>query len=306
MSKATKEEYLESCRTSSTYVLGSYPSASHIPRPISRIRRAMSGLGIAKTLEPWQTWRMTHLETAKQAACQAGALLKEHFGQPLDVDEAKHHDIKLALDRESQELITRVLLGEFPGHAIYGEEGIAGDQGSDYQWIVDPIDGTVNFFYGIPHYCVSIALRHRGRLVAGVIHDPSMEDLWEVQKGSPALLNGKPISVSPRTKLEESVLFIGCGKDEASLATGLERFRRASLRARKMRMMGSAALGMAYIASGRLDAYVESRTSLWDIAAGQLLLESAGGKITLNAIPGASDAWAIVATNGRIPIEEIL
>ena len=249
---------------------------------------------------------MTFLETAKQAACQAGAFLREHFGQALDVDEEKHHDIKLALDRESQDLITRVLLGEFPDHAIYGEEGIAGDQESDYQWIVDPIDGTVNFFYGIPHYCVSIALRHQGELIVGVIYDPSMEDLWEVEKGYPALLNGKAISVSPRTKLEESALFVGCGKDEATLATGLERFKRASLRARKMRMMGSAALGMAYIASGRLDAYVESRISLWDIAAGQLLLESAGGKITLEEIPGTTDVWSIVASNVKIPIEEIL
>lgn len=249
---------------------------------------------------------MTYLETAKQAACQAGAFLKEHFGKPLEVDEAKHHDIKLALDRESQELITRVLLGEFPEHAIYGEEGLAGNQESDSQWIVDPIDGTVNFFYGIPHYCVSVALRHKGELVAGVIYDPSMDDLWEVEKGSPALLNGAPISVSPRTRLEESALFVGCGKDEATLSTGLERFRKASLRARKMRMMGSAALGMAYIACGRLDAYVESCISLWDIAAGQMLLEAAGGKVSLTEVEGKPDTWSIVATNGKIPIEEIL
>lgn len=249
---------------------------------------------------------MTHLEVAIQAARQAGAFLKEHFGQPLEVDEAKHHDIKLALDRESQDLITRVLLDAFPDHALYGEEGIAGNQESDYQWIVDPIDGTVNFFYGIPHYCVSIALRHKDELIVGVIYDPSMDELWEVEKGSPALLNGKPISASPRTKLEECALFIGCGKDEEALSTGLDRFRRASLKARKMRMMGSAALGMAYIATGRLDAYVESRISLWDIAAGQLLLEAAGGKTELTAVPGHADAWSIVATNGKIPIEDIL
>jgi len=249
---------------------------------------------------------MTYIEVATQAARQAGAFLKEHFGQPLEVDEAKHHDIKLALDRESQDLITRVLLDSFPDHALYGEEGIAGNQDSDYQWIVDPIDGTVNFFYGIPHYCVSIALRHKEELIVGVIYDPSMDDMWEVEKGGPALLNGKPIQVSARTKLEECALFVGCGKDEASLETGLERFRKASLKARKMRMMGSAALGMAYIASGRLDAYVEARISLWDIAAGQLLLEAAGGKTELTAVEGYTDAYSIVATNGKIPIEEIL
>ncbi|BDS05985.1 inositol monophosphatase [Oceaniferula spumae] len=249
---------------------------------------------------------MTHLEVAKQAAHQAGAFLREHFGTKLEVDEATHHDIKLALDRESQDLITRVLLTAFPDHALYGEEGIAGNQESDYQWIVDPIDGTVNYFFGIPHYCVSIALRHKEELIVGVIYDPSMDELWEVEKGSPALLNGKPISVSSRTKLEESALFVGCGKDAASLSAGLERFRRASLRARKMRMMGSAALGMAYIASGRLDAYVESTISLWDIAAGQLLLESAGGKTQLSPVEGKVNVWSIIATNGKIPIEEIL
>jgi len=105
---------------------------------------------------------------------------------------------------------------------------------------------------------------------------------------------------------EESILFVGCGKDADALNTGIERFHKASLRARKMRMMGSAALGLAYVATGRLDAYIEFRISLWDIAAGQLLVESAGGKVTLTQKPGKADSWAIVATNGKIPIEEIL
>jgi myo-inositol-1(or 4)-monophosphatase len=249
---------------------------------------------------------MTAVDTAVKAAKAAGVLLRENFGCALEVDEAKHHDIKLALDVESQDLITGILLGEFPDYALYGEEGMAGNQESDYQWIVDPIDGTVNYFYGIPHYCISIALRHKDELIVGVIYDPSMDDLWTVVKGEKPYLNGKEISVSSRTKLEESILFVGCGKTEDALSTGLERFRRASLRARKMRMMGSAALGMAYIATGRLDAYVESRISLWDIAAGQLLIESTGGKVTLTPKENEPDVWSIVATNGKIPIEEIL
>ena len=249
---------------------------------------------------------MTFLETAVTAAQASAELLMRHFGKELEVDEAKAHDIKLALDRESQDLITGILLEQFPDHAIYGEEGMAGNQDSDYQWIVDPIDGTVNFFYGIPHFCISIALRHKEELIVGVILDPAMNELWTVEKGGSALLNGKEISASPRTKLEESILFIGCGKTEETLDTGLARFKRASLRARKMRMMGSAALGMAYIATGRLDAYVESRISLWDIAAGQLLLDAAGGKTELTPVEGEPDVWSIVATNGKIPIEEIL
>jgi myo-inositol-1(or 4)-monophosphatase len=249
---------------------------------------------------------MTDLELATEAAIAAGKLLREHFGNEASVDEATHHDIKLALDKESQELITGILLGARPDDALYGEEGIAGNQAADRQWIVDPIDGTVNFYYGIPHFCVSIALRVAGEIVVGVIHDPMVGETWTVEKGGAALLNGSPIQASKRETLEQAILFVGCGKDEEALRTGIERFRKASLRARKMRMMGSAALGMAYIASGRLDAYIESRISLWDIAAGKLLVETAGGKVDLAEVPGHYDAWSIVASNGRIPIDEIL
>ncbi len=249
---------------------------------------------------------MTDLELATHAALEAGQLLRANFGSDAVVDEATHHDIKLALDRGAQDLITGILLGEHPGDALYGEEGIAGNQESERQWIVDPIDGTVNFFYGIPHFCVSIALRVAGEIVVGVIHDPMVGETWTVAKGGPALLNGRPIHASTRADFAEAILFVGCGKDEEALHTGIERFRKASLRARKMRMMGSAALGMAYIASGRLDAYIESRISLWDIAAGQLLVETAGGMVDLSAVEGYADAWSIVATNGKLPIHEIL
>ena len=249
---------------------------------------------------------MTDLALATHAALEAGKLLRKHFGTETVVDEATDHDIKLALDKESQELITQILLGARHGDALYGEEGIAGNQASDRQWIVDPIDGTVNYYYGIPHFCISIALRVAGEIIVGVIHDPMVGETWTVEKGSPALLNGQPIRVSKRTTLAESILYVGNGKDENSRDTGVDRFRRASLRARKMRMMGSAALGMAYIASGRLDGYIESRISLWDIAAGQLLVETAGGKVDLTPLPGHDDAYSIIATNGLIPVEEIL
>lgn len=246
------------------------------------------------------------LDTAIHAAKEAGQLLRENFHKPKEVDEALHHDLKIALDKESQELITDILLAEFPDHAIYGEEGLAGNQDSDHEWIVDPIDGTVNFFYGIPHFCVSIALRIKGELTLGVIYDPMVNELWTVEKGQKPLLNGHDISVSERSDLAESILFVGCGKDEEALKTGLERFRKGSLKARKMRMMGSAALGMAYVATGRLDGYIESRISLWDIAAGQLLIEATGGKVDLRPREDRPDVYSIVATNGKIPIDEIL
>lgn len=249
---------------------------------------------------------MTFLETAVDAARKAGELLRANFHQDKSVDEAKHHDLKLELDRKTQDLIFGCLAARFPDHALYGEEGLGGNQDSDYQWIVDPIDGTVNFFYGIPHFCVSIALRQGEEILVGVIHDPMTGETWTAERGGEVLLNGHPLSVSKRTKLEESIVFIGCGKDEEALKIGLERFRKASLRCRKMRMMGSAALGMAYTASGRLDAYVESRISLWDIAAGKLILEMAGGACELIPHESNPEVYAIKATNGLIPIDEVL
>lgn len=249
---------------------------------------------------------MSFLPTAEEAAREAGALLRRNFHRDKDIDDAQHHDVKIALDRESQDLITRVLLEAYPGHALYGEEGLAGNQDSPMQWIVDPIDGTVNYLYNIPHFCISIALRERGEIIMGLIYDPMLDELWTVEKGGPPILNGHVITASSRTKLEEAILFVGCGKDEAALKTGLERFERASRRARKMRMMGSAALGMAYIACGRLDAYLESRISLWDVAAGIALVEAAGGQVDLTPHPTDKDVWSVVATNGKVPIEEIL
>lgn len=249
---------------------------------------------------------MSFLPTAVKAAKAAGSFLKTNYGKDHTVDEATQHDLKLALDKESQDLIFAILLNDYPDHALLGEEGIGGNADSEYQWIVDPIDGTVNYFYGIPHFCVSIALRKGEEVITGVIYDPMTDDCWTAETGSPAQLNERDIQVSPRTKLEESILYVGSGKTQDSKDEGLQRFKRASQRARKMRMMGSAALGMAYIASGRLDAYVESRISLWDIAAGKLLIEAAGGKVELTPNPTQEHVYSIVAHNAKIPIEEIL
>ena len=136
------------------------------------------------------------LKLAMATAREAGALLRESVDTDLDVNEAHAHDIKLALDVKSQNLIESRILEAFPDHAIYGEEGIAGDQTSDTQWIVDPIDGTVNFFYGLPHFCVSIAMRREGELKIGAIYDPSMDEMFGVDFEGPATRNGEPIRPS--------------------------------------------------------------------------------------------------------------
>ena len=181
------------------------------------------------------------LQVAIAAAREAGALLREHFGKPLEVDQMLAHDIKLALDVESQALITARLLGAFPEHALYGEEGIAGHQASEWQWIVDPIDGTVNYFYGIPHFCVSIALRRGEELQLGVIYDPMRDELWQVEHGGQPTLNGQPIAVSTRTQLGDAMLSVGFAKSNSTIRSGLPLLAHYVQRVRKCRMMGSAA-----------------------------------------------------------------
>lgn len=244
----------------------------------------------------------TYLEAAVAAAQAAGALLREHFGTTLDVNEFAAHDIKLDLDVRAQDLITAMLLDRFPEHAIYGEEGIAGNQDSDFQWIVDPIDGTVNYFYSIPHYCVSIALRERGEIIIGVIYDPSRDELWQVAKGGAATLNGKPIAVSTRTKLSDATLSVGFSKTKTTIAAGLPLLEKYVSRARKCRLMGSAALDLAYVASGRLDAYIEQSVSLWDVAAGKLLVEAAGGKCEITPREDTPGKISVIASSGRIDL----
>src|SRR6476660_4875119 len=153
-----------------------------------------------------------YLNAAENAANAAGKLLRENFQQQQRVKTFAAHDIKLEIDVRAQELIGKLLLEEFPAHALYGEEGIAGDQSSDHQWIVDPLDGTVNYFYGIPHFCVSIALRLRSEIMVGVTYDPLRDEMWVGQKGEAPKLNGCPFHVSDRADLAESVVSIGLAK----------------------------------------------------------------------------------------------
>lgn len=246
------------------------------------------------------------LELAIHAAREAGALLRANFECDLEVNELAAHDIKLALDVESQKLIENRILETFPDHAIYGEEGIAGDQESDTQWIVDPIDGTVNYFYGIPHFCVSIAMRRAGELRIGAIYDPMMDEIFAVDFEGPATRNGKPIRPSDRASLSEAVVTIGFSKSKEAIDAGLGRYRAVAHRVRKTRMMGSAALALAYIACGRLDAYIEEMISIWDIAAGQLMVERGGGMVTLITSDLNADKSGIVSSNGKLALEDVI
>lgn len=244
-----------------------------------------------------------YLDAAIKAARAAGESLRESFEQPLRVNSREAHDIKLEIDVATQDLITDLLLTEFPRHAFYGEEGIGGDQSAEYQWVVDPIDGTVNYYYGIPHFCVSIALRHRGEVITGVIYDPMRDEMWAGQRGAKPTLNGKPFRVSQRTALSDAVLSVGFSKTADTITAALPMLHDMVQRARKCRMLGSAALDMAYVACGRLDAYIEQCISLWDVAAGIILVETAGGRIDLRTRTDLQDKYSIVASNGVIDLQ---
>jgi len=247
---------------------------------------------------------MTHyLDAATNAARAAGDLLRRNFQQPLRVNSSEAHDIKLEIDVETQDLITELLLKEFPEHALYGEEGIVGDQTAKHQWVVDPLDGTVNFFYGIPHFCTSIALRLNSEVIVGVIYDPIRDEIWTAQKGELPKLNGTPIRVSERAELAEAVVSVGLSKTGVTIAAGLPLLQDMVHRARKCRLLGSAALDMAYVACGRFDAYIEQGISLWDIAAGLLLVETAGGKVEMQPRTDMPDKFSIIASNGVIDLK---
>jgi len=244
-----------------------------------------------------------YLNAAENAARAAGKLLRANFQQRQRVNVVAAHDIKLEIDVQAQELISNLLLEEFPAHALYGEEGIVGDQSGDHQWIVDPLDGTVNYFYGIPHFCTSIALRLRGEIIAGVIYDPIRNEMWAGQKGDVSKLNGSRIHVSDRTELAEAVISIGLAKTGETINTNFPLLQHMIHRVRKCRVLGSAALDMAYVACGRFDAYIETGISLWDIAAGWLLVENAGGTVDLRPRENMKDKYSIVASNGLIDLK---
>jgi len=239
------------------------------------------------------------LAVAVKAARIAGKIMHANWHKPKRVNSAEAHDIKLELDVRCQALIEKTLRAVFPEIPVLGEEGITGDMNAEYRWVVDPIDGTVNYFFGMPHAAVSIALEQNGKSVVGVIYDPFTGEIWTTTKGQPTRLNGKIVRVSNRSRLEDAVIAIGFSKSKESLDKSIPHLNRLARRAKKIRIMGSAALELAYVASGRLDAYIERRINLWDVAAGSLLVENAGGEFFTLPAPGKY-RYAMCADNGKL------
>jgi myo-inositol-1(or 4)-monophosphatase len=247
------------------------------------------------------------IKCAVKAARAAGALIRRNLGADKVVNLTSRYDIKLELDERSQALIEKMLRAAFPKVAVLGEEGASGDEAADARWVVDPIDGTVNFAYGIPHACVSIALQVRSpkseasehKTVIGVVYDPFCDEMWTAIRGQPARLNGKVIHVSRRRRLADCIVTMGFSKSQGSLHRTLPFFEKVVPRVRKVRLTGAAALDLTYVASGRFDAFIERGVRLWDIAAGGLILECAGGEFWHEQIEGF-ETYRVIANNGLI------
>jgi myo-inositol-1(or 4)-monophosphatase len=246
------------------------------------------------------------------------------------------HDIKLELDVRCQKLIGKILRARFPEIPMLGEEGDTGNVNANYRWVVDPIDGTVNYAFGIPHAAVSIALQSKGDkwqvtggkknagnrgqnhvsshapaepklpsegwshvTLLGVIYGPFTDELWTaVRGGGPTRLNGRSVRVSRRADPGDAIIAMGFSKSKSNLVKSLPHLNRLSRRALKVRVMGSAALELAYVACGRIDAYVERTINLWDIAAGALMVECSGGEFYTQPAPRGK--FRMCADNGLL------
>ena len=241
---------------------------------------------------------MQMIHTAIQSALAAGELIRSNFGKEVKINESTLHDIKIQTDIDSQDLIYGIISKHHPDHRLIGEEGDAGNPKGETEWIVDPIDGTINFVMGIPHFCVSIAARREGKFLLGVIYDPIRNELFTVEAGGPTYLNGREVRVSPRNKLSDAIMAVGFAKTKESVDHCMALYQHYGHSAKKLRAMGSAALDLAYVSCGRLDAYIEQGVSLWDIAAGWIMVEQAGGKVEVEV--KANGTYRLCGSSGNI------
>ena len=244
-------------------------------------------------------------KAAISAARAAGRIMLDNWNAPKRVKQVDARDIKLELDVRCQETIEAVLRRSFPQIPLLGEEGSSGDINAEYRWVVDPIDGTVNYYFGMPHAAVSIALQRKRQTdkrktaaprsitappssyesVVGVIYGPFTDELWTASLGGKTRLNGRVVSASRRAKVGDAIIAMGFSKNRENLEKSIPHLNRIARRAKKIRIMGSAALELAYVASGRLDAYIERTINIWDIAAGALMVECSGGEMFLKELP---------------------
>jgi myo-inositol-1(or 4)-monophosphatase len=247
---------------------------------------------------------------ASEIAREAGARLREFFAQGVETEYKGDVDLVTVADRTVEKLI-RGRLGEvFPEHGIYGEEGTRERMEGAFRWYVDPLDGTTNFAHGFPQFCVSLGLEKRtdgqkadedGTLVAGVIYDPMRDELFTAERGRGAVLNGKPLHVSGTQELAEALVATGFPSRKRHASPNIHFYQEFTMRSHGVRRAGSAALDLAYVAAGRMEAFWEFNLNPWDTAAGILLVEEAGGRVTdFSGNHYRLDSREILATNGLI------
>ena len=222
----------------------------------------------------------SYLQVATAAARQAGAIVREGYGQAVTITHKGAIDLVTEFDKRSEVLILSRLREAFPGHAIHSEESgrAAGDA---YEWLVDPLDGTTNFAHKFPVFSISIALTHHRQLILGVVYDPLRDELFAAEAGQGASLNGAPIHVSTTGELGQALLSTGFPYDvRTNPNNNLAEFTRFQLAAQGVRRTGSAALDCAWVAAGWLDGFWELRLNPWDIGAGALIAREAGGRVS--------------------------
>ncbi len=248
----------------------------------------------------------TFLDIATEAALSAGDLLQSFFGNLGDDDIAEKGragDLVTAADKAAEAAVLKVLNRHLPDHGILAEEsGLQGDQASTYQWAIDPLDGTTNFAHQYPFSAVSLGLMVDGVPSLGVIFDPFHNELFRAAKGLGATRNRRPIQVSTRTKLADSLLVTGFAYDRReTIDNNYAEFCHLTHLTQGVRRGGSAAIDLAYVACGRLDGYWERGLSPWDLAAGVVLVEEAGGRVTAyDQTPFDLTSGRILATNGHL------
>jgi myo-inositol-1(or 4)-monophosphatase len=250
-------------------------------------------------------------------AREAGARLREFFARGVETEYKGDVDLVTVADRTSEALIKGRLAEAFPEHGIYGEEGTRERMEGEFRWYVDPLDGTTNFAHGFPQFCVSLGLEQRstlqaergpelaadedGKMVAGVIYDPMRDELFTAERGKGATLNGKTIWVSKTEVLAESLVATGFPSRKRHDSPNMHFYHEFTLRSHGVRRAGSAALDLAYVACGRLEAFWEFNLNPWDTAAGALLVEEAGGRISgFGDEPFELNSREVLASNGRI------
>lgn len=222
------------------------------------------------------------LNFAIETAQQAGQILLEKFGRKIQISKKGEIDLVTEADLASEKAIIERIKSHYPKHSILAEESgeSSTDNQSEWKWIIDPLDGTTNFAHGYPCWCVNIALEHNGEIVVGVTFDPTRDELFAAEKGNGATLNNKPIRVSETEKLSEALIVTGFPYDFKGKDNFAQHLNDFLLKSRGVRRDGSAAIDMAYVACGRFDGFWEEGLHAWDVAAGVLLIEEAGGRVS--------------------------